>query len=131
MALLAMGAGLLLPELAGWIGRTRLDRETRRLELLCRESWSSAVFSGRSRVVRLVDGRLEVRDGGPSGPTVDRLFLEPHPLPGWCEVTGLDAGWWAAPEGFCDPGPLEVRDRETGERHRIRFRPYDGEVEPE
>lgn len=130
LALLAMGAGLLLPDLAGRLGRTRLERVARDLELICRESWQSAITTGRDRwVVAREDGPgLEVRDGAPDGPVLERTFLAPRELPAWCEVTGLEQGWSARAEGWCDPGPLQVRDRETGERLVIRFRPWDGEV---
>lgn len=130
----AMVAGLIAPDLLGRIRRTRGEEFAHRLTVLMREAYASAVFSGEVRWIVLEgpeeDRRITIRNDFPIGSETCRLGVRPLLLPEWIEVVGLENGWCARPEGFCDEGPVVIRDSTAGERSEIRFRPYNGEPIP-
>ena len=129
LTLLSVSVGLVAPDLAGRLQRNRLEELSHRVSLLMREAYQRAVFSGRACWVALPDAEtIGVLDAFPGGQAVEGIDLRPVGIPEWAEVEGLEDGWCARPEGFCDEGPVRIRDRETEAVTTLRFRPYDGEL---
>ena len=130
LAIVSVVIGIIAPDFAGVLRRGRLEDFSHQLALVCRESYHSAVFSGNERwVVASPTSFITVRDKGPDGPQA--AAFRPLEIPSWCDVDGLAEGWCANPDGFCDTGPITIRDREEGKFLTLRFRPYDGELTEE
>lgn len=130
LALFSLVLGLILPDFAARLYLTRIERVSHRMDLLFRECFHSAVFTGTARWVALTPGRIvEVHDRTPDGTLLETPFLKSFALPDWCDIEGLERAWCASPEGFCDSGPFFIRDKVTGEKLRFAVRPYDGEIE--
>ena len=128
LTLLSVTVGLVAPDLAGRLQRNRLEDLSHRLSLLMREAYQQAVFSGGPRWVCLPeDGLIGVCTDFPGGRLLEGSSIRPIVVPEWAQIEGLEDGWCARPEGFCDEGPVLVRDRETDAVTTLRFRPYDGE----
>jgi type II secretory pathway pseudopilin PulG len=132
IGLLALLAGLVGPDLVRHWQRARIEDMAQTLRLMTRETFHAAIFSGQGRFLTASPAHwLTIRKDSPAGPSVDEPWLRPISMPGWCRVEGLEEGWGASPEGFCDPGPLVVRDLEQGTFRSLRFRSYDAEVSDE
>lgn len=148
LTLLSVTVGLIAPDLAGRMHRNRLEELSFRISLVMREAWQQAVFSGRVRWVAIADfnalsgdvsaadigggssrdAAIAVFDGFPGGRSLEGIDIRPVRIPDWAEVEGLENGWCARPEGFCDEGPVRISDRDNGAVSTLRFRPYDGEL---
>ncbi|OIP28778.1 hypothetical protein AUK22_03755 [bacterium CG2_30_54_10] len=129
LSLLSLVVGLVLPDFAARLQLTRLERFSHRLDLLFRECFHSAVFSGTARWVVMTPGKgIEVHERVPEGPLIQTPFLRSFLLPDWISLEGFEHPWCASSEGFCDAGPFLLRDNKTGDRVTLRIRPYDGEI---
>ncbi|MBI3038050.1 prepilin-type N-terminal cleavage/methylation domain-containing protein [bacterium] len=130
MAILSVIAGIIIPDLAGWISRNRLEQLSHQVEVFCREVYFSGSIRGRNLcVAQISDPKvLAVREGNISGNPEKDLLLREIPIPEWCEIFGFENGWNVTPEGICDRQLISIRDRENKSSINFRFRSYDGEV---
>ncbi|MBF0498841.1 MAG: type II secretion system protein [Candidatus Riflebacteria bacterium] len=128
LSIASLMAGYVAPDILGRLHRDRLEDLADRVTFYLRETYQDAVLTGRVRWAVIASGdRLLARDGDGHGPIVDGLQLRSLEIPPWADIEGLEYGWCARPEGYCDEGPLRIRDRTEGRSVTIRFRPYDGE----
>ncbi|MBF0543690.1 MAG: type II secretion system protein [Candidatus Riflebacteria bacterium] len=129
LILFSAACGIIAPDLFSRVQRNRMEDYSWQLGLLLRECYFSAVYSGKDLWVYVDESNeIGVFDKFPKGKPVESIHFKHISIPEWVEIKGLENGWCARADGFCEETNLTVRDIELGFSTTFALRPYDGEI---